>query len=352
MYYKARSSIAAVLCPTAGVFILATLGGCSSAPGGSDPGGSPAGGQAGQAEGLPRPQALSRVKVPKARPAGVPDDFVHTPSGYFHPSCIREVGPDETILHAERRIARADGSTRDVEPCGYPHYDKRGKAVRDDEGEHAPDVNTWVESASDSSHGPYEYMFGRWQVPSTPPDPTSVVYLFNGFENLARRDRIIQPVLGLNMQDGPDEVFSIASWNCCVSGTVFHSSIAQVNQGDEIRGTMAASNCNKSTGVCASWTVTTLDETTGVGSYLSTTTGEAMDWAFGGVLEAYDIDDCDQYPAQFGIYFGDIWVESVSGTWPSLTFGTGVDTTDTPQCGYSVSQAGGNKGAPWVWLTY
>jgi hypothetical protein len=73
-----------------------------------------------------------------------------------------------------------------------------------------------------------------------------------------------------------------------------------------------------------------LDYTTGAGSHLSTTTGESMDWAFGAVLEAYDIDDCDQYPAQFGIYFGDIWVENVAGTWPSLTFGTSVDTTDTP----------------------
>jgi hypothetical protein len=115
---------------------------------------------------------------------------------------------------------------------------------------------------------------------------------------------------------------------------------------------MSASHCNTSTGVCGSWNVTTWDETTLVGSFLTTTTGEAMDWAFGGVLEAYDIDDCDQYPNEFGVYFGDIWVESPSFTWPTLTFGTNVDTTVAPQCSYGASAAGGNKGAPWVWLSY
>src|SRR5262245_32256687 len=47
-------------------------------------------------------------------PASVPDDFVVTPMGFFHPSCVRDT--------SERAIAAAT-------PCQHPHYDYAGNLI-------------------------------------------------------------------------------------------------------------------------------------------------------------------------------------------------------------------------------
>jgi hypothetical protein len=44
-------------------------------------------------------------------PTGVPDEYVLTPSGYFHPSCVRQLAAGETLL-ADGRILRHAVSVR------------------------------------------------------------------------------------------------------------------------------------------------------------------------------------------------------------------------------------------------
>src|SRR5947208_1707077 len=53
------------------------------------------------------------------KPAVVPNDYVITPFGYFHPSCVQSVGTSEK-LHSDGRIMRADGTARTVAACAYP----------------------------------------------------------------------------------------------------------------------------------------------------------------------------------------------------------------------------------------
>ena len=63
------------------------------------------------------------------RPANVPSDYVITPFGYFHPSCVRQTQEGETLL-ADGRIRFADGSEETAAPaCGFPRYTPKGELV-------------------------------------------------------------------------------------------------------------------------------------------------------------------------------------------------------------------------------
>ncbi|MGH9561597.1 MAG: hypothetical protein ACRD3S_09085, partial [Terracidiphilus sp.] len=64
-----------------------------------------------------------------SRPAGVPDNFVATPFGYFHPSCILHLAEGDTLQRDRFSILHADGSIRSFSSCAYPHYTASGKAV-------------------------------------------------------------------------------------------------------------------------------------------------------------------------------------------------------------------------------
>ena len=128
------------------------------------------------------------------RPAAVPLDFVPTPNGWFHPSCIIEVREDEVVR--DRRIERADGTKRDIARCKHPHYDRRGSAVFSDNV--APTVNGWAAHAEDITP-PVEWLSATWVVPSSPSSNVGQrVYLFPGLEPAATGDTILQPVLAWN----------------------------------------------------------------------------------------------------------------------------------------------------------
>ena len=59
------------------------------------------------------------------RPAGVPADYVITPFGYFHPSCVLQLDKRES-LNKLGVLQRADGSQIQVGPCKYPHFTPTG----------------------------------------------------------------------------------------------------------------------------------------------------------------------------------------------------------------------------------
>ena len=49
----------------------------------------------------------------------IPADYVDTPNGYFHHSCVVEVGEGETVVPGEF-IKGQDGSIKTLPPCPYP----------------------------------------------------------------------------------------------------------------------------------------------------------------------------------------------------------------------------------------
>ena len=280
------------------------------------------------------------VTAASKRPAGVPGGFVATPHGYFHPSCITELAEDEAV-ESDHRIHGKGGHTRDVQHCDFPHYDKSGNAIeatRTEVPATTPSFSGWVESATNGSMGPLNWISANWKVPTNPAmNNGQVLYYFPGFEPLATGAFIMQPVLGYFGNGN----WTIASWNCCVDNTIVKGPDAPVNPNDTLYGYVQGKKCDAN-GVCSDWQIYTGDWTTGTYSMLNTSSfGQVMDWAFGGVLETYYIDDCAEFPQSGAVTYTNVQVRNAKDlqVYPVWSGGT---PTLTPQCGYGVTSPNTN----------
>ena len=200
------------------------------------------------------------------RPASVPSDYVITPFGYFHPSCVREIKEGETVL-ADGRIRFENGTEEANIPfCNFPRYTSRGEPVVKGSADPGPLYISWdwIEAGQVStSSSSYGKITATWTVPMTPAtNDGQTLFFFPGFMDINDVELIIQPVLGWN--DGQSGVgpWNIASWNCCPSGTANYSTPVTVNTGDVIQGIIKGT-CKAGTQSCSTWNITTKDETTG-----------------------------------------------------------------------------------------
>ncbi len=245
------------------------------------------------------------------RPAAVPADFVITPFGYFHPSCVNHLAKGDVLLQDEKAIQRANGTHENIPQCAYPHFEADGakvvgnvRPVGDGESEPPYIGHSWIEYASIHDSNDYAEIYAEWSVP---PAPTSndgqILYFFNGLEQYSGDVTIIQPVLGWNSDYA--SAWGIASWNCCVNGAVNEGTPAHANSGDQIEGYIVTT-CSAGTKKCSSWDIVTLDDQNGNFSELAGTGnyGQTFNWAFGGVMEVYYITQCNDYPGAEGSNYG------------------------------------------------
>ncbi|HEU4727430.1 MAG TPA: hypothetical protein VFT22_06070 [Kofleriaceae bacterium] len=293
------------------------------------------------------------VYVVMTRPPTVPPYFVATPNGWFDPACVVEVGAHERVL-ADGSVARMDGSiSRPAQPCTSPRYDVQGRIIPDRSASEAghdastPTTNGWVEYLDSTALGALSYVHAQWNVPAAPSSNTGqVVYFFPGLENASIGDIILQPVLGWNQAYGPAG-WSLASWNCCASGTTWHSSYLAASPGTTVSGDMTGTNC-AANGVCTNWTILSTNPD-GSGVSLQTTVTEAMNWVFGNVLEAYSIDTCSELPASspvtasaFSFRTAPNGTAVATPTWDQHTL------AQSPSCSYSVSATASTASVGWV----
>jgi sugar lactone lactonase YvrE len=293
----------------------------------------------------------AQVPAGRNRPATVPEGYVVTPSGYFHPSCVKQLGKGDTLRPDEHAIQHSDGSFDSIPVCDYPHYNARGEIVPNtkEQGNTPSISHAWLEDYGVETSSSYGELAANWIVP---PAPTSndgqVLYFFPGMEDYNAVDTIIQPVLAWNNDSSntfaPLNVWSIASWNCCYSGTTFESTPVTVSSGDTIFGTMT-STCSAGTLSCGLWNITTTDVTSVQSTTLpqSSSQGQTFNWAFPGVLEVYNISQCSDYPPNAAIDFYNValyddsfnqisnpgWVFNQAGGYSGLT----------PQCNYGGQEA-------------
>ncbi len=280
------------------------------------------------------------------RPAEVPENYVITPNGYFHPSCVVQVDEGSTVM-AGGSIQHADGSIQKVPACAYPHYSAHGEAVVVGGG--TPNADKIVTEAAtptptinhsyvgDLAYAEPNLVFGAlsatWVVP---PAPTSydgqLIYLFPALEgNLA--GSIIQPVLQWTLPG-----WQIASWNVdVVHGVQYVSNFVNVNVGDVLLGTIH-STCGAGNSECTTWNITTTDQTTGQSTALNGTPydGEYYNYAIGGALEVYNVSQCSDYPPNGEIAFSNIalYDDNFSLVTPGWGY-SGPPPGLTPQCNYS-----------------
>ena len=286
-------------------------------------------------------QAFPRVAT--THPAGVPDDFVITPFGYFHPSCVNQLAEGDVLHSDEKAIERANGTFDKIQVCAYAHYTADGTKVTGDVREvQPPDIShAWIEYASIHTSFDYGQVYGEWAVPANPStNDGQTVFLFNGLEDINNVVTIIQPVLGWNSDYG--SAWGIAAWNCCVNGAVNEAPPAHVNPGDHLLG-YTFNNCAAGTRTCSSWDIVIVDEQNGNFSQMIGTTnyGQTFNWAFGGVLEVYNIKQCGDYPPPdylggIGFYNESVLNNkfvSITPAWKVTNLGGGLN----PQCNYGGS---------------
>ena len=242
------------------------------------------------------------------RPLNVPIDYVITPFGYFHPSCVLLLAEGNTLL-ADGRVQHGDGTVEAAHVCAYPHYTPSGAIVTADAKASNINplvINGWLESVSVFTSTSYDKIAATWVVP---PAPTSndgqLLYFFPGFEDSIHPLSIVQPVL----QWGYSGFFGgnywvVANWNCCMSGTTWYSTPLDVSVGDTILGTIIPT-CKRGKSYCPTWNIVSEDKTTGKKTTLAKTPaeGQIWNWAFGAVSEDYGVVQCSDFPDNSGLTF-------------------------------------------------
>jgi len=254
-------------------------------------------------------QDASGVSALTNRPPNVPAEYVITPFGYFHPSCVLLLAEGNTLL-ADGRVQTADGRVEAAHVCNYPHYMPSGGIVAADGNSsqtNPPEIEGWLESVSATTSTSFGKISATWPVPPSPTsDDGQCDYFFPGFEDSNDVLSIVQPVLqwgsGCYITGGAQWI--IASWNCCMNGTTWHSTPVDVNAGDTILGTITPT-CKTKKNYCATWNIVSEDKTTGKKTTLakSPADGQIWNWAFGAVSEDYGVVQCSDFPDDSSITF-------------------------------------------------
>ena len=271
-----------------------------------------------------------------ARPAGVPLNYVVTPNGLFHPSCVIELADDDTLT-ANGDMRHADGSVAatSATACAFPRYGARGQVVGQNEPQ--PEFDGWI-AASDSNANvtpAAKRMVGDFTVPNGPTSNVGqVLYYFPGLEDGQNVITILQPVLAWN--GFGDFRWTMTNWNCCNNGHTFHGGTINVSTGDAIHGSMKGTGCAGS--VCSNWKLVSKDNSTGQATTFNTDSyGQAFDWYFGGVLEAYGVTQCTHFPSNGGITFTGVKVFDMSGTQSTPANWSSFISGGAPSCNFVVN---------------
>jgi len=287
--------------------------------------------------------AQAQTSAGAKRPAAVPANYVITPFGYYHPGCVKHLAQGDEIREAANLVVHKDGSSTPVTQCAFPHFRADGeRVIGQEQGVKNPDIShAWIEYASIHDTVDYEQIYSEWEVPPAPSaNDGQTVYLFNGFEDINDVVTIIQPVLGWNGNGLGN--WSIAAWNCCFSGNTFEGTPEPVNPGDHLEG-YVFSNCSSGTRTCPSWDIVIADEENGKFSELldAPNNGQTFNWAFGGVLEVYNIVQCGDYPPAdyaggIGFHNQSVLNNKYAPIIPAWTV-TNLSSGLTPQCNYGGS---------------
>jgi hypothetical protein len=274
-------------------------------------------------------------------------DWVQIPGELIRPDCVHEV-PNGAQIETDD----AGQITGDVTLNGefIAHYDpcSEDPIVTRPQGRTEGLANTpgtgngWVEASqwevSLGSSDNIDYLSGLWVVPSAPSVNGALIYLFNGI-GPTDGNAILQPVLQYGVgRAGGGNYWAIASWLVGPGKFVFHSPLEKVHTGDLLFG------YTKQTGISGSildWTVSAKDDTTGAFSLITThTSGLHWIWAFAGVLEAYNVTSCSEFPASDDVQFAFTNVDRGFPAYNPITpqnFFAAYYNYGGPSCGFNVT---------------
>jgi hypothetical protein len=282
-------------------------------------------------------------------------DWVQVPGELIRPDCVHQV-PSGATVKAETTDDPTNGDVTlngklvaHYAPCPEKPFITRRQG-RSEKLLNAPQafeegLTSWVEASEMGlilpSTDNIDYVSGDWRVPSNPsnPDADGLIYLFNGVSS-SERSWILQPVLqwGWNQYDG-GHYWGISSWMFGTDNNVYKSPLEPVNPGDLISGYTLRVN---TVGDKLMWRVQATDDTTKADSWIEVLTwGQHWTWAYGGVLEAYRIEVCTDFPANGRTTFTGSVVDHGFPKFESVSlqalFGSVFGSFDGPACGFSVT---------------
>jgi hypothetical protein len=265
-------------------------------------------------------------------PAADSNEIAKTPFGAIHSSCVHQVENGATVMGGQ--VIAPDGGVTQTDDCGYQPVQFNGK---DD----ATTTNGWVEYGDMRTPLGFQSLETTFTVPAPPSNVTNqLVYFFPSFEP-ATSGAILQPVLQWGVGPaGGGAYWSIASWYVTSSNQFFASPLATVQPGDVIDGSIVGTT-GCSNGTCTEWTITTTDTSQSGASptvLRSDGGGLSYQWAQAGVLEAYSITSCDQYPASGSLRFDSVRVLDANGTELTQPW-TPQQMSVTPSCNFAVTSS-------------
>ncbi len=227
--------------------------------------------------------------------------WVQIPGELIRPDCVHEIPNGATVeVHDDQTtvdvtlegvvIAHYD-ACREEAIITRPHVRTEGLAHAPGSGIGRIEADLW--NVPLGSNDDIDYLAGAWTVPSYPLETGALIYLFNGIES-SSGGWMLQPVLQYGMSPAGGDYWAVATW-LVSSNQAFHSPLKTVYPGNSIKG---YSEMTAISGSAKHWEVEAKDTTTGANSYLSAHISEQhWTWAYAGVLEAYDVTSCGQFPS-------------------------------------------------------
>ncbi len=266
------------------------------------------------------------------KPAAVPADYVVTPFGYFHPSCVQALGTSEQ-LREDGSVLRADGTVHHVKACTHAAFLRDGTRIEpNDEANRMvrqpSTYNGYLQLVSATIGSGAGKMTATMTVPGNPSSVSGqTVYFFPGLEDAQNVVSILQPVLGWNASG--DNSWTIASWNCCINGQAWYGNFVTVKAGDRIFGAMVKVSST-------AWTVYAKDlsQPSLPAATLKKTAiaGQTFDWIFAGALETYGVSSCSQFPSTGPIQFANIKTYAGGSLLSNLPWGVSSGSGSPSTC--------------------
>jgi hypothetical protein len=251
-------------------------------------------------------QSMSEAAIEHPNWAQIPGELIR-------PDCVHEIPKGAGV-----EIGKDGNLTGDVTLNGelIAHYDAcpekaivtRQPALTQSVAQAQTETgNGWVEddqwNAPLGSSDNIDYLVGNWTVPSYPSeDGGAVIYLSNGIEPSSHKW-----FLEAALQYGYNGVFggnyySITTW-LLSSSAAYYSSPDYVYPGDSLSGYIQMTGMS---GKTAYWDVLIVDNSSGAyseGSYW--VSGQHWTWAYAGILQAYNLYACAEFPANGRDVFSD-----------------------------------------------
>jgi hypothetical protein len=248
----------------------------------------------------------------------IPPGYNHVPGGgLWHQDCVHQV-PDGAVIHGDLSVTINGATVARYAPCTHPVYRYVGPGARSLTA--APSAagpvpstgNGWVDSSwAFSSQPSFTQMNpGTWTVPATPPaNDGQTLYFFPSLSSLAGGGDslpwIVQPVLQWGASPaGGGAYWAYASWavqgTASSPGAAFYSFLRTATPGDTMTGLLSMTNSRTYSGALyQDWTITTYDESVATTLNAVSLRSNWFTSAQAGVLEAYNIAQCNDFPSGY-----------------------------------------------------